>query len=211
MFGEIATFVVEKVWDWGYTGIFLMMTVESSFIPFPSEVAMIPAWYLSSLWQMNIFLAFLAWTLWAITWATINYFLWKKLWWPVIKAIIHKYWKYIFLNADHYDKAESFFKVHWSITTFNGRFIPAVRQLISIPAGVFNMNFTKFIIYTWIWAWIWNSILLAIWYIAWENKELIAKYSKEAIIWTLVLIILVSVIYYFTNKHFLSKKNNKSN
>lgn len=209
MFWEIATFVVEKVWDWGYTGIYLMMTIESSFIPFPSEVAMIPAWYLASLWQMNIYLAFLAWTLWALTGAIINYFIWIKLWWPVIKAIIHKYGKYIFLSSDHYDKAEIFFQKHGSITTFNGRFIPAVRQLISIPAWVFKMNFIKFIIYTWVWAWIWNIILLTIWYIAWENKELISEYSKEAVIGTIILIILVSIIYYFTNKHFLNntKKN----
>lgn len=211
MFWEIANFVIEKVWDWGYSGIFIMMTIESSFIPFPSEVAMIPAWYLSSLWEMNIFLAFLAWTLWAIFWSTINYFLWKKLWWPVIKSIIHKYWKYIFLSADHYDKAEIFFQKHWSITTFNWRFIPAVRQLISIPAWVFKMNFTKFIIYTWIWAWIWNIILLTIWYIAWQNKELISKYSKEAVIWTIILIILVSITYYFTNKYFLNKNSLQKN
>lgn len=209
MFWEIATFVVEKVGDWGYTWIYLMMTIESSFIPFPSEVAMIPAWYLSSLGQMNIYLAFLAGTLWALTWSIINYFLWKKLGWPLIRTLVHKYGKYIFLNANHYDQAEKFFQKHWSITTFNGRFIPAVRQLISIPAWVFNMNFTKFIIYTWIWAWIWNIVLLTIWYIAWENKDLIAKYSHEAVIWTLTLIVVVSVIYYFTNKYFLNGKKGK--
>lgn len=209
MFWELATFIVEKVWDFWYAWIFIMMTIESSFIPFPSEVAMIPAGYLSSLGQMNIYLAFLAWTLWALCGSIINYFLWKKLGWPVIRTIVHKYGKYIFLNANHYDQAEIFFQKHWSITTFNGRFIPAVRQLISIPAWVFNMNFTKFIIYTWVWAWIWNIVLLTIWYIAWENKELISEYSREALIWTIILIILVSIIYYFTNKHFLNWKKGK--
>lgn len=209
MFWEIATFVVEKVGDFWYAWIFIMMTIESSFIPFPSEIAMIPAGYLSSLGQMNIYLAFLAWTLWALCWSIINYFLWKKLGWPVIRTIVHKYGKYIFLNANHYDQAEIFFQKHGSITTFNGRFIPAVRQLISIPAWVFNMNFTKFIIYTGVWAWIWNIILLTIWYIAGENKELIAEYSQEALIWTIILIILVSIIYYFTNKHFLNWKKGK--
>ncbi len=206
MFWEIASFVVEKVWDWGYTGIFIMMTVESSFIPFPSEVAMIPAWYLSSLGQMNIYLAFLAGTLWALCWSVINYFLWKKLGGPLIRTLIHKYGKYIFLSASHYDQAEVFFQKHGSITTFNGRFIPAVRQLISIPAWVFKMNFLKFIIFTGVWAWIWNTILLTIWYIAWENKELIAEYSQEAVIGTIILIIIISIIYYFTNKYFLDKK-----
>lgn len=209
MFWEIASFVVEKVGDWGYTWIYLMMMIESSFIPFPSEVAMIPAWYLSSLGQMNIYLAFLTWTLWAITWATINYFLWKKLGWPLIRTIIHKYGKYILVNAYHYDQAEKFFKKHGSITTFNARFIPAVRQLISIPAWVFKMNFLKFIIFTGVWAGIWNIILLSIWYIAGENKELISEYSREAVIFTIIFIIIISIIYYFTNKHFLNGKKGK--
>lgn len=206
MFWEIVSFVVEKVWDFWYTWIFIMMTIESSFIPFPSEVAMIPAWYLSSIWEMNLIFAFLSWTFWAVFWASINYFLWKKLWWPIIKTLIWKYWKYVFLSLKHYEEAEKFFQKHWNITTFNGRFIPAVRQLISIPAWVFNMDYKKFLLYTFVWAWIWNAILLAIWYIAWENKELISEYSHIVVYIVLALIVLVSIAYYFIDKHFLSDK-----
>lgn len=207
MFAELATFVVDKVWDWWYTWIFVMMTVESSFIPFPSEIAMIPAWYLSSIWEMNFLLAFLAWTLWALLGSSINYFLWRYLWAKVIKTIIHKYWKYIFLSEKHYLSWEKYFKKHWSITTFNGRFIPAVRQLISIPAWVFKMNYFKFILYTRLWAWIWNLILMTIWYIAWQNQELIKQYTSLVIISVLALIIIVSFLYYFYNKKF--EKSNK--
>lgn len=203
MFWEIASFVVEKVGDWGYTGIFVMMTIESSFIPFPSEIAMIPAWYLSSIWEMNLYLAFLAGTLWAIFWASINYFLWMTLWWPIIRGIIHKYGKYIFLSASHYDAAEVFFQKHWVITTFNARFIPAVRQLISLPAGVFKMHFGKFVFFTALWAGIWNGILLWIWYIAGQNKDLITQYSKEAILGVILFVILASIIYYIANKKFV--------
>ncbi len=203
MFWEIASFVVEKVGDWWYTGIFVMMTIESSFIPFPSEIAMIPAWYLSSIWEMNLYLAFLAGTLWAMFWASINYFLWMTLWWLIIRGIIHKYGKYIFLSASHYDAAEVFFQKHWVITTFNARFIPAVRQLISLPAGVFKMHFGKFIFFTALWAGIWNGILLWIWYIAGQNKDLITQYSKEAILGVILFVILASIIYYITNKKFV--------
>lgn len=206
MFWELATFVVEKVGDWWYTGIYLMMTLESSFIPFPSEVAMIPAGYLASLWQMNIYFAFLAGTLWALTWATINYILWKKLWSVIIKSLIAKYGKYIFIKERHYEQAEIFFQKHGSITTFNGRFIPAVRQLISIPAWVFKMSFSKFVIFTSLWAWIWNIVLLTIWYIAWENKELITQYSHEAVIGVIILVIIVSILYYAIDKYFLHNK-----
>lgn len=202
MFAELATFVVDKVWDWWYTWIFVMMTIESSFIPFPSELAMIPAWYLSSTWQMNFAIAFLVWTMWALLWATINYVLGRYLWASIIKSIIHKFWKYIFVSEKYYNAWEKFFKKHGSITTFNGRFIPAVRQLISIPAWVFKMNYTKFFIYTWFGAWIWNLILMTIWYIAWENKELIAEYTHIVVIWVLIMIVLVWFIYYIVDKKF---------
>lgn len=202
---ELVNFVVNFVWDMWYVWIYIMMTIESSFIPFPSEVAMIPAWYLASLWQMNFFIAFLFWTFWALTWSVINYILWLKLGWPIIKTLIHKYWKYILLKEDHYIQAETYFKKHWSITTLLGRFIPAVRQLISLPAWIFKMNFAKFLFYTWLWAWIWNLILMTVWFVAWENKDLIEKYSKEILTITILVVIIIWMIYYILNKKRWSK------
>ncbi len=197
---ELVNFVVNLVWSMWYIWIYLMMTIESSFIPFPSEVAMIPAWYLASTWQMNFLVAFLAWTLGALTGAIINYMLWMKLGWPIVKTLIHRYWKYIFLKEDHYLQAEVYFQKHGSITTLLGRFIPAIRQLISIPAWIFKMNFAKFLFYTGIWAWIWNLILMTIWYIAGENKELIEEYSKEILTLIIIVVIIIWIIYYILNK-----------
>ena len=82
---EIIEVIVWIVGDLGYLGIYVMMVLESSFFPFPSEVAMIPAGYLANTWKMSFMIAFVAGTLWALTWATINYFLWYYLWWPVVK------------------------------------------------------------------------------------------------------------------------------
>ncbi len=197
---ELVNFVVNLVWDMGYIGIYLMMTLESSFIPFPSEIAMIPAWYLASIWKMDFLVAFIAWSLWALTGSIINYILWFYLGGPIVKTLVHRYGKYIFLKEDHYLQAENYFQKHWSVTTLLGRFIPAVRQLISIPAGIFKMNFTKFIFYTFVWASIWNLILMTIWYVAWENKDLIEKYSKELLFLTLAFVIIIWAIYYFINK-----------
>lgn len=201
---QIVDFIVNLIWNMWYVWIYIMMTIESSFIPFPSEVAMIPAWYLASIWKMNFLLAFIAWTIWAMTGSLINYILWYYIWWPIIKTLVHKYWKYIFLKESHYLQAEIYFQKHGSITTLLGRFIPAVRQLISIPAGIFKMSLTKFLFYTFIWASIWNLILMTIWYIAWENKDLIAKYSKESLIWVVILIFVISIFYFYINK----KRNN---
>lgn len=197
---EIVNFIVETVsWFW-YTWIFIMMVLESSFVPFPSEVAMIPAWYLASIWKMDFSIALIVWTFWALVWATINYILWYYLWEKVIKKLIKNYWKYFLIQLKHFEKTERYFQRHWSITTFIWRFITVIRQLISIPAWIFKMNFTKFFIYTMFWAWLWNLILMTIWYVAWENKELISKYSEETTYLLVIILIIIWVIYYYRNE-----------
>jgi membrane protein DedA with SNARE-associated domain len=203
---EIIEYIVNIVWDLGYTWIFVMMVLESSFFPFPSEVAMIPAGYLASIWQMNFGIALLVWTLWALLWAIINYILWYKLWWPVIKKIIHKYGKYFFIKDIHYQKTEEYFYKHWIITTFLARFITVIRQLISIPAWVFKINFWKFLFFTGLWACLWNLILMLIWYIAWENKELIAQYTKELLVLWILFVAIIATWYYIKNKILKIKK-----
>jgi membrane protein DedA with SNARE-associated domain len=204
---QIIEYIVGIVWDLGYIGIFVMMVLESSFFPFPSEVAMIPAWYLASIWEMNFYIALLVGTIGALVWATINYILGYKLWGPVIKALIRKYGKYFFIKEEYYTKTEIYFTKHWVITTFLARFVTVIRQLISFPAGVFKMNFWKFIFYTGLWAWLWNLILMTIWYIAWENKDLIAQYTKELLI-TWILFVMFIIIGYILKNKVLKVKNN---
>ena len=206
MLHTIVDLIVNTVWDWGYTGIFIMMMVESSFIPFPSELAMIPAGYLSSTGEMSFMAALLFGTAWALFGAVINYFLGMHFGGPTIKHMIKKYGKYILLNEDHYKKSNRYFKKHGAITTLIGRFIPAVRQLISLPAGIFRMDMSKFLLYTAIGAGTWNLILLTIWYIAGENKELIKQYSGSALFGILLIAVLMWVIYY----HFIKKETKKA-
>ncbi len=202
---EIINYIVWIVWDLGYTGIFIMMVLESSFIPFPSEVAMIPAWYLASIGQMNFSIALLVGTFWALIWATINYLLWYYLGSKTIHKLIKNYWKYFLITKNHYHSTEVYFEKHGSITTFLARFITVVRQLISLPAWVFKMNYGKFFFYTWLWAWLWNLILMILWYVAWENKELIKEYSFEILIWSVLFVILSANIYYYLHR----RKNDK--
>ncbi len=196
---EIISYIVNIAEQFGYVWIFVMMTIESSFIPFPSEVAMIPAWYLSSIWKMNFSIAFIAWTAWALLGATINYVLAYHLWEKLTVRLIRKYWKYFFLEESSYLKAEKYFLKHWIITIFLARFITVIRQLISLPAWAFRINFAKFFFYTGLGAWMWNLGLMFVWYVAWENKELIEKYSYELLIWGLIFIIAVWSIYIYRN------------
>jgi membrane protein DedA with SNARE-associated domain len=149
---------------------------------------------------MNFSAALLTWTLWALLWAVINYILWCKLGWPIIKKLIHNYGKYFFIKEEHYNKTENYFYKHGIITTFLARFITVVRQLISLPAGVFKINFWKFLFFTGLWAWLWNLILMVIWYIAGENKDLIAQYTKELLIWGILFVIIIAAWYILKNK-----------
>jgi membrane protein DedA with SNARE-associated domain len=204
MLNEIINNISDFAFNLGYIWIFFMMVLESSFFPFPSEIAVIPAWIAISKWKMDFSLVLLYSTLWALVWATINYIIWYYLWWKKIEKLIDKYWKYFFIKKTHYEKAEKYFEKHWSITTFLARFISVIRQLISIPAWVFKMNFKKFLFYTWVWAWIWNIILILIGYFAWIawnwDSNILSKYKIEMLIWWVIFIILVWYIYYLINK-----------
>lgn len=186
-----------------YTWIFILMFLEGTVFPMPSELVMIPAWYFASIWKMDYTIALIVWTFWALSWATFNYIIWFYLWDRVVHKLVKKYWKYVLITTEHYDKSEKFFKKHWSITTFIARFIPVVRHLISLPAWVFKMDFSKFFIYTLVWAWLWNIALMSIWYFVWENQELIHKYSQE--IGTYTALILALFIYLYI----LNKKRNE--
>lgn len=192
---HIVDIILGLIWEIGYAWIFLMMVVESSFIPFPSEVAMIPAGYLSALWEMNIFIALFFGTLGAVAWATLNYYIGMKYGSVIVRNLIHKYGKYIFLKEYHYQKSEEYFSSHGTITTLVGRFIPAIRQLISIPAGIFKMNYGLFVLLTSIGAGLWNSILIWIGYFAGKNDDLVKKLLSEAFLLILVILWTIIMIY----------------
>ena len=132
MLTNIINFIVETVGSLGYTGIFIMMFLESSFFPFPSEVVMIPAGYLASKGEMNIYLVLLFGILGSLAGALFNYYFAIKLG----RAFLLRYGKYVLISEETILKMEDFFKAHGHISTFSGRLIPVVRQYISLPAGL---------------------------------------------------------------------------
>ena len=170
-----------------YWTVTLLMAIESSFIPFPSEVVVPPAAYkAAATGEMNVFLVVFFATLGAVIGAFINYFL--ALW--LGKPLVYKFANsrighMCLLDEQKVAKAEQFFVRHGVVATLVGRLIPAVRQLISIPAGLVRMNLAKFALYTAIGAGIWNGILAAMGYFlesAVPEDQLIAtvtKYSHE--------------------------------
>lgn len=150
-----------------YWTITLLMTIESSFIPFPSEVVVPPAAYKAYHGELNIWLVILFSTLGAEVGALVNYYLAKYLGRPIIYRFAEsRVGRMCLLSAKKMEQAEAFFNKHGVISTFIGRLVPAVRQLISIPAGLARMNMPKFLIFTALGALTWNSILAMLGYVA---------------------------------------------
>ena len=149
-----------------YWTITLLMTIESSFIPFPSEVVVPPAAYKATVGDsMNVYLVVLFATLGADLGALINYFLAKWLGRPIVyKFANSRFGHMCLIDEAKVQHAEEYFDKHGALSTFIGRLIPAVRQLISIPAGLAKMKLGTFLLYTTLGAGIWNSILAAIGY-----------------------------------------------
>lgn len=199
MVRELAQNLVDLIFDWGYLGIFFLMTIESSFIPFPSEIVLIPAGYLASKGEMDIAMILASSMAGSLAGAFINYYLALFL---GIK-MLRKYGKYLFINENAQQKMEQFFQKHGHISTFIGRLIPGIRQLISIPAGLARMNLAVFSLYTALGASIWALILVMLGYTIGENQELIDTYLKQI---TFGVVIALSLLALWYIKYQKSKK-----
>lgn len=163
---DAASFFQWFVENANYLFVFVFMVIESSFIPFPSEVVVPPAAYLAcTKGDMNVFAIVLFATLGAIVGALINYYLAVWIGRPVVYKFANSRWgRLCLIDQAKVEKAERFFYDHGAVSTFVGRLIPAVRQLISIPAGLARMNIWVFIVFTALGAMIWNIILAVLGY-----------------------------------------------
>lgn len=185
--GDPKTGIYDQIIDWyndnlNYGTIALLMAVESSFIPFPSELVVPPAAYKAMQQEsgLSIVLIVLFATLGALAGAFINYFLAKFLGRPIVyKFADSRLGHFLLLDAGKVEKAENFFREHGAISTLVGRLIPAIRQLISIPAGLSKMKLWAFALYTAIGATFWNIILAILGYVAHGQKDMIQQYSHE--------------------------------
>jgi membrane protein DedA with SNARE-associated domain len=192
MIHEMAQYLVDTIFEWGYIGIFIMMTIESSFIPFPSEIVLVPAGYLASKGEMSVSLIMLTALAGALLGALINYYLAYSMG----RKFLLRYGEYFFIKKSTLLKMEEYFCKHGHISTFTGRLIPGVRQLISIPAGLAKMNITQFSLFTALGAAIWAFILIMLGYFIGENEALIKIYLQQITITVIIFLVVVGVIYY---------------
>ena len=195
-----------------YMFVFLFMVIESSFIPFPSEVVVPPAAFLAvtqdrmEIWGVLFFA-----TLGAMVGATVNYWLAVWLGRPIVYRFADsKLGHACLIDRSKVEYSEQYFDKHGSVSTFVGRLIPAVRQLISIPAGLARMNFMKFIIYTGLGALVWNIVLTGLGYWLAQSVTLdqlyvqVEKYNSYLTIGGLLLLALI-VLYLIYNAFFKHK------
>lgn len=202
----------QKIETWyksnmNYGSITLLMAVESTFIPLPSEFIIPPAAYIASEPEskLNIFLVVLFGTLGALFGATFNYFFALLLGRPIVyKFAESKIGRLFLLNQEKIQKSETYFNEKGKISTFVGRLIPGVRHLISIPAGLAKMNYGTFAFFTVLGAFIWNCCLAAFGYFAHGQANLINKYSHEFSI--VIIILAILAIVYYAIKFYLKKR-----
>jgi len=174
--------IFQTVFDWymanlNYFTIFLLMTIESSFIPFPSEIVVPFAAWKAGEGSLSMAGVLLSSTAGAMTGAILNYYLSVWLGRPLLYRLADTKWAHaILINREAVEKAEAYFVKHGKASTFIGRLVPAVRQLISIPAGLSRMKIGPFLLFTFLGAGLWNVILALVGYYAYDKREHILPY-----------------------------------
>ena len=193
-----------------YGTVLLLMLLESTVIPVPSELVVSPAAYHAAGGHLNVFLVILFATIGADLGASINYVAGYYLGRPIIYKFANSKWgKMCLLNQEKVEKSEQYFNDHGMVATISGRLIPGIRHLISIPAGLAKMNYWKFLLYTTIGAGVWNCILAALgWYLhsvvpedqLTEKLEEYGDYIKWGILALVGAVIMFFVIRWWVKK-----------
>lgn len=199
-----------------YWTVMILMAVESSFIPFPSEIVVPPAAYhAASTGEMNIFVLWLCATIGAIIGSLVNYGLAYFIGRPIIYKFADSRWGHLcLLDGDKVRTAEDYFDKHGAISTFIGRLIPAVRQLISIPAGLARMHMGKFLLFTFLGAGIWNAVLAAAGYYMqslFSEEEMMAKITEYSTEFKYICLFLgIAIVAFLAYRFFSTKKTTKA-
>ena len=193
---SLISWIVQTVGAWGYPGIIIMMFLESSFFPFPSEVVVPPAGYLAARGEMSLTLVILAGIAGSLLGALFNY--WLAVTWG--RPFFEKYGRYFLVSQQSLDKADQFFADHGHISTFVGRLLPGIRQYISLPAGIARMNLALFALFTGLGAGIWVVVLAVVGYFIGNNQELVSQYLHQVLL-VLMGCLAVLVIGYVAVRH----------
>jgi membrane protein DedA with SNARE-associated domain len=196
MLDSFVHWLLERFRDLGYPGIIVLMAMESSVLPVPSELVMPPAGYLAAKGEMNLFIAIACGVLGSVTGALANYGL---AWW-LGRAVIRRLGRYLLISEKWLDRAERFFDRHGEISTLLGRMLPVIRHLISIPAGIARMSLPRFVLFTGLGALLWCSILAGIGYVLGQHEDVLSnvevqRYVSRALAYLIPALIVTVIIY----------------
>lgn len=189
--------LVNTIGAWGYPGIFLLMAMESSVFPIPSEVVMPPAGYLVQQGKLDLVWVILSGTFGSLAGAYANYL--AALW--LGRPFLVRYGRYLGISEHRFNQVETYFLSHGEISTFIGRLLPVVRHLISLPAGLARMNHFAFTVFTLVGAGLWVSILTGIGYVIGENQTLLLQYAHQAVLAMLIFSLVIVAIYAGVKRH----------
>ena len=202
MIQNIIHWLIETIFQLGYPGIVVLMAIESSVFPLPSEIVIPPAGVLAAQGRMNVVLVVLSGTVGSIIGALANYALAAWLGRP----LLHRYARYLLVSEASLNRAEAFFRRHGEISTFTSRLIPVLRHLVSLPAGIARMPLVRFSLYTGMGAGIWCAILAAIGWYAGSHAQLLGdqavrRYSAQATLLLIpALLVILAVYVYFQRR-----------
>ena len=176
MLERFGLWLVEGIGALGYPGIVVLMALESSVFPVPSELVMPPAGFLAAKGEMNLLVALACGTVGSLAGAYANYLVASRLG----RWVFVRYGKWVLLSERSLERTERFFSSHGEIATFVGRLFPVIRHLISIPAGIARMRLDRFFLYTGVGAAIWCTVLLGIGWLVGKAGGTLARDQVEA-------------------------------
>lgn len=194
----LTEFLLSQVGTWGLIGIFVLMAIESSFVPFPSEVVMIPAGFLASQGELNLLAVILAGTAGSVVGAYVNYFLALRLGRPAMLRIGKRF----LVSERMMTRTEAYFAKHGDMTTFVGRLLPAVRQLISVPAGLARMPLGRFTFFTGAGAGLWVTVLALLGYFVGERAASSDTVLRDTMLGVLGVVFVIVALYVAGKRYF---------
>ncbi len=195
--GHLAVQVISSL---GYFGVFFLMMLESMIFPIPSELVMPFAGFLAARGTFNFWLVVFFSAFGSLVGSLLSYYIGYY----GGKGVVKKFGKYAFLDEHDLDKTHNWFNKKGPRTIFVSRFVPVVRHLISIPAGIGKMDLKKFCIFTVIGATMWNTFLAYLGYVLGSNWESVKKYSEYISIPVAIIVVIVCI--FFVHRHFRNKK-----
>lgn len=201
----IGGLIIQLIQGTGYFGIFILMGLESALIPIPSEITMPFSGFLAQQGTLNIYLIIVVGTVANLAGSLLAYWIGYALEETVLLKLIRKYGKFILVDEHDYNRAKGWFDKYGDKIVFASRLLPGVRTIISLPAGMFEMNLKKFVIYTTVGCLIWSAFLTYVGYILGANWALLDPYYRK-FEYVIVAVLILAVLWYINHKLKVTKK-----